>query len=510
MSLSTQIAESGKLVLLPTAEIHPHPRNPRKDLGDISELAESIKAKGILQNLTVVRGHWMTQAEYAQLAAQYRENPTEEGRELLNRKWLTDGYTVIIGHRRLAASKLAGVETVPCVIVDMTDREQFETMVIENVQRSDLTVYEQAESFQMMLDMGGTIESVSEQTGFSESTIRTRLKLTKLDRKKFADSIERGATLQDYAKLDEIKDDKTRNKVLESIGTPNFNSELQSAINKQKMQENIDRWISFVSPFATEVEKQDTKTTEYVKGFNRYNDPENYTPPEDCESVKYFYRVEKGYGVYLYKEKPAEDDPEKIRAVAERQAKEQAFNQRKAELEEMRDLHNDLRTQFVMEFGAAKKCSDAIMMAGLRAIVRLSGDYRPGIDWLMVADMLDISMDDEQEKVDPVEYAAVIKEKPAYALLVTTYAALAKENDCYYDWHWNGTDKVFCHKECERLDIVYMMLTNFGYEMSDEEKAMKDGTHPLICAEPDEDYLDDEDLEQYAEEGFTDEVETEN
>ena len=39
-------------------EIHPHPQNPRRDLGDVSELTESIKKNGIMQNLTVIPGHW--------------------------------------------------------------------------------------------------------------------------------------------------------------------------------------------------------------------------------------------------------------------------------------------------------------------------------------------------------------------------------------------------------------------------------------------------------------------
>ena len=67
-------------------KLYPHPQNPRKDIGDISELAESIKNQGIFQNLTVIKGG----------------AGVPEGE---------DGYTVIIGHRRLAASKLAGLET---------------------------------------------------------------------------------------------------------------------------------------------------------------------------------------------------------------------------------------------------------------------------------------------------------------------------------------------------------------------------------------------------------------
>ena len=67
-------------------ELFPHPNNPRKDLGDLTELSASIKENGVMQNLTVVR------------------NSTA-----------LDAYTVVIGHRRLAAAKLAGLETLPAI-----------------------------------------------------------------------------------------------------------------------------------------------------------------------------------------------------------------------------------------------------------------------------------------------------------------------------------------------------------------------------------------------------------
>ena len=113
-------------------QIDPHPENPRKDLGDLTELAESIKTNGIMQNLTVI--------------------PNNMGR-----------YTVVIGHRRLAAAKLAGLSTVPCAVVyDMDHKTQLSTMLLENMQRSELTYVEQADGFQMMLDLGETVESFSE------------------------------------------------------------------------------------------------------------------------------------------------------------------------------------------------------------------------------------------------------------------------------------------------------------------------------------------------------------
>ncbi len=151
-------------------KLHPHEDNPRKDLGDISELTESIKANGILQNLTVVP---CTGLYYGD-------------------------YTVIIGHRRLAAAKAAGLTELPCIIAEMDMKEQLATMLLENMQRSDLTVYEQAQGIQMMLDLGETVESVAEKTGFSESTIRRRVRLTTLDANAFKAAEGRQVTMADY------------------------------------------------------------------------------------------------------------------------------------------------------------------------------------------------------------------------------------------------------------------------------------------------------------------------
>src|SRR5699024_9779546 len=111
----------------------------------------------------------------------------------------------------LAAAKLAGLTEVPCAIRDMDYKTQVGTMLAENMQRSDLTVYEQAQGFQMMMDLGETVSNISEKTGFSESTVRRRTKLLELDQDKLKETMSRGATLADYAKLEEIEDLELRN-----------------------------------------------------------------------------------------------------------------------------------------------------------------------------------------------------------------------------------------------------------------------------------------------------------
>lgn len=179
-----------------------HPDNPRKNIGDVTELAESIKARGILQNLTVV--------------------PAENGM-----------YTVIIGHRRLAAAKQAGLTEVPCAVVDMDYKTQLSTMLLENMQRSDLTVYEQAQGMQMMFDLGVSVAEIVEKTGFAETTVRKRLKIATLPTAQMQQAVERGGKLEDYVQIADIKDEEERRELLKVVGTRDFEFSLTRAKRRQ-------------------------------------------------------------------------------------------------------------------------------------------------------------------------------------------------------------------------------------------------------------------------------------
>lgn len=122
--------ENEELTMLPVSAIYPHPDNPRKDVGDVTELADSIKKRGILQNLTVMPGHWLTMDEMAAVVEAYTEDPTDELKELIETKWSDEGYTTLIGHRRTAAAKLAGISEAPCRIVyGLTKNEQISMML---------------------------------------------------------------------------------------------------------------------------------------------------------------------------------------------------------------------------------------------------------------------------------------------------------------------------------------------------------------------------------------------
>lgn len=179
------------LTELSVEQLKPHPNNPRLDVGDVSELAESIRKNGIMQNLTVI--------------------PADETMK---------EFTVLIGHRRLAAAKKAGLSKVPCrVIFDMSDAEQVSMMLEENMQRNDLTIYEQAWGFQMMFDFGETVESIADKTGFNESTIYHRLNLAKLDRETLkgkVDDPDYQHNIKDLQLLERVKDVDARNQILKT------------------------------------------------------------------------------------------------------------------------------------------------------------------------------------------------------------------------------------------------------------------------------------------------------
>ena len=132
-------------------ELKPNMFQPRKDFDEetISELASSIKEKGILQPLIV--------------------------------RTISGGYEIIAGERRWRAAQRAGITRVPIIIKEATDREVLELALIENLQREDLNPIEEAVAYQQLIDeFELTHEDVSRQIGKDRSTITNQLRLLKL------------------------------------------------------------------------------------------------------------------------------------------------------------------------------------------------------------------------------------------------------------------------------------------------------------------------------------------
>jgi ParB family transcriptional regulator, chromosome partitioning protein len=423
-----------------------HPDNPRKDFGDLSELAESIKAKGILQNLTVVP-----------YIGEEASKPIE------------DMYRVIIGYRRLAAAKLAGLKEVPCIISNMDYKDQVATMLLENMQRSDLTLYEQAHGFQMMIDLGESVKNIAQKTGFLDTTVRNRVKLLELDQENFKKSAKRGATLQDYMKLNEIENVELRNSVLEKVGTQNFNYELKQAIDKEKTQNYIASVTDVLKTFAIKVEN--SAGMESVHCYYASN-KDSVTVPDDAGTVKYFYTVSKYGYVYLYKE---HQQSEKDAAEAEKRKK---AKEKKKALSEISKRAFDLRSDFVKNFTAAnaKKHICTIMEYALRYTINSYVE----MDTNMLLEILNIKAEMTEDGEDEIDFNNIAEKfniSPEYVFLVSVYCSVEDANNNYYTWEGS-------YYKNEALDFVYDFLGKLGYEISDEEQTLKDGTNRLFGDDP--------------------------
>ena len=150
-----------KIHTVKTSMIHPNPAQPRRDFDDdgIMRLAESIMHYGILQPLTV--RIVMTPCDIDGKCARY--------------------YELIAGERRLRAAKVAGLREVPCIIVPADDRRSAELAIIENLQREDLNIFEEAEAIQSLINIYSfTQEQAAKVLGISQSAVANKLRLIKL------------------------------------------------------------------------------------------------------------------------------------------------------------------------------------------------------------------------------------------------------------------------------------------------------------------------------------------
>lgn len=447
-----------KLVYLSVDAISEHPDNPRKNLGDLEELAESIRAKGIMQNLTVV-------------PFESKTNPSGN----------YDGhYTVIIGHRRLAAAKLAGISEVPCVIVEMSEKEQLATMLLENMQRSDLTIYEQAKGFQMMLDLGDTVAGISEKSGFSETTIRRRVKLAELDEKKLREASERQITMAELDELNKVEDVKDRNELLSDIGTSNFKWRVQSKLASQKMRaEQAEAREKLLELGLEEVPYSE------VYGNNGYGRSERcWIYLEDIKAYKQkddeeLFAINHNSVYFLYKiSEELQEDKAKFFAEQEKRKQEEAF--KRTQLEELFERAFYMRCEFCRNLSKTtimKKFDKIVAFLFLMAADDVGGypDEEEFCDFLGI-DLDEKGENDERIKLSEVEesLSGSSQEEGIWRYLCLRFSD-RKDKNCI-----NLNRRYYKNHD---LVVWYEFLVSLGYDMSDEEKALLDGTHELYARE---------------------------
>ncbi len=152
IQLTMGIPKSKSIMYIPINSIRPNPYQPRRhfDQKALEELAASIKSFGVLQPISV-------------------------------RKQTSAIYELVAGERRLRASKLAGLESIPAIVVDFCETDSAMVALLENLQREDLSYMEEAQGYHHLINQHHlTQEEVAAKVGKNQSTVANKLRLLKL------------------------------------------------------------------------------------------------------------------------------------------------------------------------------------------------------------------------------------------------------------------------------------------------------------------------------------------
>lgn len=449
-----------ELTMLPVADIYPHPDNPRKDVGDVTELADSVKKRGILQNLTVMPGHWT------------------------NGEWSYEGYTTLIGHRRTAQPSRP-YRSAPCrIVTGLTKNEQVSMMLEENMQRNDLTIYEQAESFQLMLDLGDTVESLSEKTGFAKSTIYHRLNLAKLDHdvikeKENDESFQ--MSLKDMYELEKIDDVKERNRILsKAASSSNLKYEVERTVKEQERKKVKEEILSKVKelgiPESTENIQWNYSEYEKMQAIDLWNYVgARLEPIEDTENV--YYR-ENGYYIYICRKKDAagenEDDGAGKSGRKKRQELIEEKGRRISEIE--KNIKNKLEEFVDMLYHEKIKIENNL--TDMQVIIRLCMEVEfENYGWEDACGMIDENFcdydeDEDKEKISKI--MSMAKRLPVTVHLIGNLIEAIKWKTLWKSWNNElNVENATIYME------VYKELRRYGFQLEEDELKILKGTHTL-------------------------------
>lgn len=477
-----------KLIYLKPEELYPHPDNPRLDIGDIAELVESVKANGILQNLTVIPGRKGTPEEIEKIRT-LREKldadedtvpgALEELDEMIRDGWVATDYTVLIGHRRLAAAKEAGLETVPCKILKGTTRnDQISIMLQENMQRNDLTIFEQSKSFQLMLDLGETVNTLAEKTGFSETTIRHRVKMGELDQKLLkqrADDEGFQLNLIDLYELEKVEDPEKRNKILTEASSSNdMRWRIRNAVLEQTRSRNYEKLKKLLRKMkiskAPDGVSRYSNDYELVKCFVLDKDiPEEISIKEKPEEVVWV----DGYGgqICLMKKRKrvAREQSEYDRKAAEdKKKRKQLMDIIKSMERQRQDYIRDIVAGKVKPPQEVTKNQDGILRILTAAEIKNQNNFLGESSWYAYA------LGKKKWEVKPEEKDGRAFSSPLIIQHLVIAGLICENSDSFMEY-----PNLYVPERVESVKLLYDALEMYGYQLEEDERKVLDGTHEL-------------------------------
>ena len=213
-----------KISEIPIIKIRPNKAQPRKEFNEqeLAALSQSIEENGLLQPITV-------------------------------RKISASEYELIAGERRLRASVLAGLKKIPCIVIKCSDKESAVFALLENLQRSDLGIFEEARGISRLIRRYGlTQEEAARRLGKSQSTIANKLRLLRLTYEEQEWITSAGLTERHARALLRIEDEALRREALSKIISDNLNTQqtdalvsimLSSADDDKQKQQGINKVV---------------------------------------------------------------------------------------------------------------------------------------------------------------------------------------------------------------------------------------------------------------------------
>lgn len=458
--------QTNQIKLINTSLIDPHPDNPRKNIGDVTDLAASIKTNGLLTPLSVV--------------------PNGER------------YRVIAGHRRLAACKQAGIRAVPCFVLQLGPLQQLEAMVTENCQREQLTVLEEADAIQGMLDLGATTASVAHRLGRSADYVRDRAKAASI-------KTEVRATRDDFSQLTigqlvaiaRYDGQPDRQKELaQAAGTSNFDYILRNI-------ERADRDRQWIESVAALLVEPDNGINLIPDPEKPYSDPEwrylgcmfpsTGTPEETIEKIREqnpaavsIHTVSQQVYLWTRRDKTADAEKEARRAAeqAERDARRHALEEYAATTADKRMawLHGHLH--------AIKRAKLIETTARLGLLQTIDPDPTGFTNALSTWN--DAACAQKQfatiAGIEPEQALAELHthldspDWPTYAVMILA---------ARIEWFIDPDDWTSFNDTSRRIPGYYLILQDLGYELSDDETSHLDQLVAAI-SEADQDEEDNQ------------------
>lgn len=434
--------QSNEIKLINPSLIDPHPDNPRKNIGDVTDLAASIKTNGLLSPLSVV----------------------PHGQR----------YRVIAGHRRLAACKQAGTGAVPCFVLQLDPLQQLEAIITENCQREQLTVLEEADAIQGMLDLGATTAAVAHRLGRSADYVRDRAKAAsiKADVRKTRDDFSQ-LTIGQLVAIARYDGQPDRQKKLaQAAGTSNFDYILRNI-------ERDDRDRQWVESVAALLVESDSGINLIPDPEKPYSDPEwRYagcmfpsagTPEEAIEKIReqnpaaVSIHMEQ---VYLWTRRDHAADAEKEARRAAEQAERDA---RRHALEEYAAASADKRMAWLHANLHAVKRDKLVETTARLGLLQIIDPFPGGFTDALTNWNDHTGSREEYEKItgitaDDAPTAARISLQTGDWPLEAVSILAAR-----FEWFIDPTDWTTVNDTSRRIPGYYQILQDLGYTPADDE-----------------------------------------